>query len=249
MDVYFIGVGEACDERHGNTSIHVHASNDARLLCDCGFSAAHSYFSFCQNPDHLDMVWISHFHGDHFFGMPLLLLRFWEMRRTKPLIIIGQAGTEHKVVAAMDLAFPRFRKKLCYELMFRDVEPGQVHEIAGLRLESVQTLHSERNLGLLVDDGKNRLYYSGDGRPTEEVADLVRDCDLAVHEAFRLDEEIHHHGSITGCLKLARSSNVRKMALVHLERSFRKNQIAEINSFLQETPLLMLPVAGDMITL
>ncbi len=244
-----MGVGEACDESHGNTSIHVHTSNGTRLLCDCGFSAAHAYFSFCQDPDHLDMVWISHFHGDHFFGIPLLLLRFWEMRRSKPLCIIGQAGTEEKVVAAMDLAFNRFRKKLCYELRFRDIEPGEAHEISGLQLESVQTLHSQRNLGLAVNDGRHKLYYSGDGRPTEEVADLVRDCDLAVHEAFRLDEEIHHHGSITGCLKLARSSNVRKMALVHLERSFRRQQKTEIEALLQETPLFILPVAGDRITL
>ena len=94
MNVFFVGVGEACDAKHGNTSIHVQTVNDTCLLCDCGFSAAHSYFAFCDDPDQLDMVWNSHFHGDHFFGMPLLLLRFWEMKRSKPLVIAGQAGVE-----------------------------------------------------------------------------------------------------------------------------------------------------------
>ena len=249
MEIHFIGVGEACDSQNGNTSIHVHASNNTTLLCDCGFSAAHTFFSFYNDPDQLDMVWISHFHGDHFFGIPLLLLRLFEMKRSKPLLIIGQHGIEKKMLDTMDLAFPRFRSKLCYEVRFQEIEPETVHEISGLKLESVQTLHSQRNLGLLVSDGKNKLYYSGDGRPTEGVAELVRDCDLAVHEAFRLDEEIHHHGSITGCLKLAKSSNIKKMALVHLERDFRKNQLNEVNALMEKNPLLSLPVSGDRITL
>lgn len=249
MNVFFVGVGEACDEKHGNTSIHVQTGNDIHILCDCGFSAAHSYFAFCDDPDQLDMLWISHFHGDHFFGLPLVLLRFWEMKRSKPLLVIGQEGTEDKVMGSMDLAYPRFRSKLSYEVQFPVIEPGTVQEISGLQLQSVQTLHSQRNLGLLVNDGKNKLYYSGDGRPTEEVGELVRDCDMAVHEAFRLDEEIHHHGSVTGCLKLAQSNNIKKMALVHLERNFRQQQIADINDLLEQYSLLSLPVAGDRVSL
>jgi len=249
MDVFFVGVGEACDAKHGNTSIHVQASNDTCLLCDCGFSAAHSYFTFCNDPDKLDLVWISHFHGDHFFGMPLLLLRLWEMKRSKPLLIGGQEGVEDKVLEAMDLAFPGFQKRLCYDICFQKIEPGNVHEVSGVSLQSVETDHSQRNLGLVINDGEKKLYYSGDGRPTKGVAELVRDCDLAVHEAFRLDEEIHHHGSITGCLKLANASNIKRLALVHLERNFRQLHVAEINALLQANLLLSLPVAGDRITI
>lgn len=249
MNVFFVGVGEACDVRHGNTSIHIQASNGTCLLCDCGFSAAHSYFSFCDDPDRLDMVWNSHFHGDHFFGMPLLLLRFWEMKRSKPLLIAGQKGVEEKILGAMDLAYPGFRDRLCYDVRFLEIEPDVVHDVAGLSLQSVQTDHSQRNLGLIVNDGKNKLYYSGDGRPTRAVAERARNCDLAVHEAFRLDEEIHHHGSITGCLKLARESHIKRMALVHLERNFRQRQVADIDALLQTNSLLSLPVSGDRMSL
>lgn len=249
MDVYFVGVGEACDAKHGNSSIHVQASNNTSLLCDCGFSSAHSYLAFCDDPEKLDMIWISHFHGDHFFGVPLLLLRFWEMKRSKPLVIVGQSGIEEKILGAMDLAFPSFRKRLSYDVCFQILEPGTAYDVSGVSLQSVQTDHSQRNLGLIINDGKKRLYYSGDGRPTKDVAELVMDCDLAVHEAFRLDEEIHHHGSITGCLKLANTSNIKRLALIHLERNLRHFQAAEINALMQVNPLLILPVAGDRITL
>ena len=75
MNVFFVGVGEACDAKHGNTSIHVQTVDDTCILCDCGFSVAHSYFAFFDDSDQLDILWNSHFHGDHFFGIPLLLLK------------------------------------------------------------------------------------------------------------------------------------------------------------------------------
>lgn len=249
MDVFFVGVGDACDPQHGNTSIHVKTFNGINILFDCGFSVPHSYFAFTENPDQLDMVWISHFHGDHFFGLPLLILRFWEMGRGKPLLITGQRGVADTVLAAMDLAFPGFRQKLCYELQFREIEPDNSHQIAGVTCQSVQTDHSQRNLGLLVDDGEKKLYYSGDGRPTRHVVDMTRNCDLAVHEAFRLDEEVHHHGSISGCLKLAGKSNIRQLALVHLDRNFRREESATISKMIDTNPAVILPEAGMEITI
>jgi len=249
MDIFFIGVGDACDPQHGNTSIHVHTCNGVNILFDCGFSVPHSYFSFTDDPDQLDLVWISHFHGDHFFGLPLLILRFWEMGRTKPLLITGQQGVSEKVLTVMDLAFPGFRPKLCYELQFREIEPGNSCLILSLECQSVQTDHSQRNLGLMVHDGNKKLYYSGDGRPTSHVASLIRNCDIAVHEAFRLDEEVHHHGSIIGCLKLADKSGIRQMALVHLDRNFRRERFSHIAKLLKSNPAVSLPESGTKLSI
>lgn len=248
MDVYFIGVGDACDPKHGNTSILVKAGNGTSVLCDCGFSVPHSYFGLIKDPDELDMVWLSHFHGDHFFGMPLLILRFWEMGRAKPLIIASQKGVEDKVLSAMELAFPGFTSKLGYKLQFIEIEPDGPREIAGLTCRTVMTDHSQRNLGILLDDGDKTLYYSGDGRPTRKVAELILGCDIAVHEAFRFNEEIHHHGSLTGCLKLAEESHINKLALVHLDRAFRREEFANINETLADKPFVVLPEKNTHLT-
>ncbi len=248
MDIFFIGVGDACDPEHGNTSIHVVTDNKTSLLFDCGFSVPHSYFAFCNNPDQLDLLWTSHFHGDHYFGIPLLLLKFWEMGRSKPLVVIGQKGIRGKVYDAMDLAFPNFLTKLCYEVQFREIEPGCPETLAGLTFHAVETYHSQRNLGLLVSDGSKKVYYSGDGRPTEAVAGLVQDCDLVVHEAFKLNDDFPYHGSIAGCLNLLDNSRIKKLALVHLDRTFRKEQISEIEEKVNLNPVVVLPERGQTIT-
>lgn len=248
MEILFLGVGEACDPEHGNTSIQVVTSGSVHVLCDCGFSVPHRYFASCTDPEQLDFVWISHFHGDHFFGMPLLLLRLWEMGRTRPLTICGQRGVGDKITRTLDLAFPGFGAKLAYPVVYEEIEPETPRRIGGLSFQAVQTVHSERNLGLMLDDGSRRLYYSGDGRPSRGVAELIRQCDIAVHEAFMLNDEFPSHGSITGCLELIRDCRLCKLALVHLERKFRREQADVIQGILQANPHLVLPVQGTRLT-
>ncbi|MFZ5797111.1 MAG: MBL fold metallo-hydrolase [Desulfobulbus sp.] len=244
MKLSFLGVGEACDPDHGNTSFQVVTANGVHLLCDCGFTIPHTYFAASRDGEQLDLVWISHFHGDHFFGMPLLLLRLWEMGRRRPLTICGQRGVGEQIMKAMELAFSGFAEKLSFEVRFVEVDPGRPHTVAGLTMRTVETVHGQRNLGLFLDDGEKKLYYSGDGRPTTEVVDLVRHSDLAVHEAFKLNDEFSYHGSITGCLQLAEKSGVRSLALVHLERNFRRDESQTINTILQRNSHLILPVRG-----
>lgn len=105
----FWGVGEACDPERFNTSLLVlSGSKNHYILLDCGFTTPHRYFADCSEPNQLDALWISHFHGDNFFGVPLLLLRFWEMGRTRPLLSVGPPGLAEKVAQAVDLAYPCF---------------------------------------------------------------------------------------------------------------------------------------------
>lgn len=248
MQILFLGVGEACDPEHGNTSIQVVTSGNRHILCDCGFSVPHRYFAGCSDPEQLDFVWISHFHGDHFFGMPLLLLRLWEMGREKPLTICGQRGVGEKITRSLELAFPGFGAKLAYDVVFEEIEPDSPRRIGGVALQTVQTVHSERNLGLLLDDGSKRLYYSGDGRPSQGVADIIRQCDIAVHEAFMLNDDFPSHGSINGCLELIRDCRLCRLALVHLERKFRQEQSRIIDEILQANRQVLLPVQGTSLT-
>ncbi len=248
MQVLCLGVGEACDSRHGNTSALITTKNSTILL-DCGFSVPHRFFGYCDEPDCLDFVWVSHFHGDHFFGLPLLLLRFWEMGRHKPLQLIGQQELEEKSITALELAYPGFAEKLSFPLQFHTITPGSPLLIEGLQLQAEQSAHSQRNYGLLIDDGIHRLYYSGDGRPTAKSRRLIHGCDLALHEAFTLHNSVPGHGSINGCLQLMEDENIKQLALLHIERTTRQVQKTAIEELLKQHPGLLLPKDGELIIL
>ncbi len=247
MKLFFIGVGEACDSTHGNSSVLVTTRCGRKILLDCGFSVPRYYFRYFPEGDDLDYVWISHFHGDHFLGLPLLFLRLWQMGRTRPLTIVGQEGVEDKVVQALELAFPGFGGKISFPLEFHIVTPGYTSTIGGIDWTTTLTRHSQRNLGLLLDDGEKTMYYSGDGQATNQVQDLVRGCDCIVHESFSLVDTFAYHGSIGSSMELADRAGVAKLLLIHLDRDVRENDKDEIDTLVRRRPGTLLPVAGHSI--
>ena len=252
MHVHFLGVGEACDPERFNTSLLVvSGSKNHYILLDCGFTTPHRYFADCSDANQLDALWISHFHGDHFFGIPLLLLRFWEMGRTKPLLMVGLPGLKERVEKIVALAYPAFLEKLQYALQYREIEDGGSVQAAGFLWQMAAMEHSQPCLALKVSAGGKSLFYSGDGRPTLGSANLAKGCTLMVHEAYRIVGETANHGSLAGCLALARQAGCEKLAIVHVAYHERDRKKVEIQRFLRESGLLgaFLPEPGERLSL
>jgi ribonuclease Z len=231
MKVTFLGVGEAFDEKLSNTSIWIQATDGGKrssVLLDCGFTAPPAFWMSCSDPDDLDAIWISHFHGDHYFGIPALLTRFWETKRKKPLMILSQQGVDDAVLEALALAYPSVRGKIAFRLQFGAIEPGQIVEAAGLTWRSALNGHPQRDLAVRIEKQGKSVFYSGDGLPTEDTLALAHGCDLIIHEAFRLDQDIPGHGNILKCIDFARKANTRSLALVHIQRDERRERRDEI---------------------
>ena len=229
IEVHFLGVGEAFDENLPNTSILIRFEvNDSliTLLLDCGFTAPPQFWKKSLPADALDGVWISHFHGDHCFGLPALLLRLWEEKRKKDLIIIGGKGIDAFTRNALDLAYPGFYEKLGFSIGFVEVEPNKESEIFGLSFRAAQNNHSQRDLALRIDGGGRSIYYSGDGRPTPECVALARGSRLIIHEAYHPTTEFPGHGTVRGCFDMAIKCEAKILALVHIQKDVRQEVIA-----------------------
>lgn len=257
MKAVFAGVGEAFDERLPNTSIHVETNVSKRkltVLLDCGFTAAAAYFSsaaipFVDRQAGPDMVWISHFHGDHFFGLPVLLARLMDSGRSRDLAIVGQPGLAEKVVAALDLAYPNLRAKLPFDVAYYELEPGQGLLFNGLSLRGEFTSHGSPCLGLRLDDGDKSLFYSGDGGPTSETLTLARGCDLVIQEGYGLGSSVPGHGTVEEAAAFACEAGAASLAVVHVQRDIRRNSAGEIRAILAAAgiPRAFLPEPGAMI--
>lgn len=245
MEIFFLGVGEACDTAHGNSSSLITASNGTRILLDCGFSVPHQYFRIVEQPEELDCIWISHFHGDHFLGLPLLFLRLWQIGRTRPLSIIGQKGVDQKVRAALELAYPTFEKKLSFQFEFHFLHAQETLSLAGLTWSAALTQHSQYNLGLRLEDGSTHFYYSGDGRAGKHAKELIQGCDFIVHESFSMIDTYPYHGSVNSTLQLTDELEVGQVALVHLDHEVRRNELETVMKMVNARPNTLLPVAED----
>ena len=254
MEIHFLGVGEACDGNQPNTSILLKTyirETAGRILLDCGFSVPHQYLSLNPPAEELETLWISHFHGDHFLGAPLLLLWFWEMNRIKPLNIIGPPGVKAKIEQAMELAYPNFMSRLGYSLIFHEILPEEELYISESTWKAAYNEHSQPCLSLRLELHGKSIFYSGDGRPTPMTQSLARGCDIIIHEAYGFEDSTPGHGSISTCLDFARNSGVERLALVHMQRDRRTRCKDVIVNFQKQSKdvEIMLPERGSTIIL
>jgi ribonuclease BN (tRNA processing enzyme) len=254
MEITFLGVGEAFDENLPNTSMLVrtqYQEKPATVLLDCGYSVPPRFWQLGLDVETLDGIWISHFHADHAFGLPALLVRFWEEKRKRDLYFLGQKGIESFVLKCLDLAYPNFLPRLEFSLRFVEVEPGESVTALGLSWETAVNDHPQRDLALRLDAAGTSVFYSGDGRPTSETRALAEGVDLIVHEAFHLSKDIPGHGTIAGCIDMARSSRAKRLALVHIQRDVRRDRFDEIKELVNSVGdfEILIPEPGDRLSI
>ncbi|EPR34447.1 beta-lactamase domain-containing protein [Alkalidesulfovibrio alkalitolerans DSM 16529] len=249
MRICFCGVGEAVDERLPNTSLYCDAGpGTPGLLLDCGFTGAHALFAAVpEAADTLIGVWISHFHGDHWFGLPALLVRLHVDGRTAPLHLIGQPGVRERVETLVPMAYG-ILPRLAFPLVFHEAAPGASLDLGPFTLSFALAGHPEPALAVRVQDAAGAsAFYSGDGRPTPESLELARGASLVVHEAFSLHGEVEGHGTVVTACAFAREAGAKALAVVHVRREERHARAAEIREMLAAEKGLaaFMPEPGD----
>ena len=139
---------------------------------------------------------LSHLHGDHFGGLPFLILDGQFSRRTRPLVVAGPPGVGPRVEAAMEVLFPgstRVTRRFAVEF----VELG-AREASALGPATVTAFPVEHAAALPpmrsgVQYGGTVIVYSGDTGWAESLAEAARGADLFVCEAYTFDRPIRHH--------------------------------------------------------
>src|ERR1039458_7668777 len=106
MRVRFVGSGEALGSGgRGQTCIHLAAEGQV-LLVDCGATSRAALKAQGLAPDAVDAVAVTNLHGDHFGGLPFLILDGQFSHRTAPLLVAGPPGTRARLAEATETPFP-----------------------------------------------------------------------------------------------------------------------------------------------
>src|SRR5207244_4135422 len=106
VTVRFLGSGDAFGSGgRFQTCIHVRSEAGAFLI-DCGASSLVAMKRSDVESNDIGVVVLSHLHGDHFGGIPFLVLDGQFSGRTSVLTIAGPIGTAQRVEAAMEVLFP-----------------------------------------------------------------------------------------------------------------------------------------------
>ncbi len=201
MQLQFVGCGDAFGSGgRYNTCFHV-TGNSVNFLIDCGASSLPALKRLGIARNDIDLILITHFHGDHFAGLPFLLLDAQFGRRTRPLVIAGPEGIETRLPQAMERMFEdSSRTKQKFDLSIVTLEPEQPQSFGDVNVTPYSVVHGESGgpfLGYRIEAEGRVIAYSADTEWTDTLVPLARDADLFIAEAYTYDRIVKNHLSLS----------------------------------------------------
>jgi ribonuclease Z len=148
LDVVFLGTsGSAPTAQRALAATLVRRGGD-RLLFDCSEGTQRQLLRSDVGLVELEQIFLTHYHADHYLGLPGMLKTFSLRGRELPLTIYGPAGLRD-LLGSLRRIFGR----LTYPLETIELEPGARLERDGYRLETFAVNHGVPAVGYaLVED-------------------------------------------------------------------------------------------------
>ena len=220
MQLRFVGCGDAFGSGgRQNTCFHVTGSH-VNLLIDCGASSLPALKRLGISRDDIDLILITHFHGDHFAGLPFLLLDAQFTRRTRPLVIAGPDGIEMRLAQVMEALFENSSKtKQRFDLSVIALEPEQTRTFGAVKVTPFPVVHGESGgpfLAYRIETEGRVIAYSADTEWTQTLIPLARDADLFVAEAYTYDKVVKNHLSLATLEAHLPEIKPKRLVLTHM---------------------------------
>jgi ribonuclease BN (tRNA processing enzyme) len=229
--IQFLGTGDAFGSGgRFQACIHVDAGG-SRFLLDCGASSLVAMKRFGAVPNDVDIVLVSHFHGDHFAGIPWLVLEGQFFGRTKPLLTAGPPGVGVRAREAMEALFQGSSEtSQRFDYTFMDLEPMTKARVGPLGVTAYPVRHSGGSTpyGYRVEVEGKVLSYSGDTEWTDALLEVARGADLFICEANFFDKQVRNHVSYQAIAEHRAELDCKRLILTHLgpEMLARRSEVA-----------------------
>jgi ribonuclease BN (tRNA processing enzyme) len=197
VEIRFVGSGDAFGSG-GRFQTCVRLQGDECVaLVDCGATSLTAMKAQHLDPGEVDAVVLSHLHGDHFGGLPFLVLDGQFTRRARPLTVLGPTGTGERLHAAMETLFPGSTAvNRRYALRIIELEgAGRRVEVGPLTVRSWQVDHASGApaLALQAHLAGATFGYSGDTAWTDALFEAAEGTDVFACEAYTYDKPVRYH--------------------------------------------------------
>lgn len=220
MQLQFVGCGDAFGSGgRFNTCFHV-TGNDVSFLIDCGASALPAMKRLDIPRDEIDLILITHFHGDHFAGLPFFLLDAQFVRRSRPLVIAGPHGIAERLRQAMEVLFEHSsRTTPRFELSVVALEAGERRSFGEVTVTPFPVVHGESGgpfFAYRIEAEGKVIAYSADTEWTETLIPAARHADLFIAEAYYYDKVVKNHLSLKTLEAHLPEIDARRLILTHM---------------------------------
>ena len=223
-----LGCGDAFGSGGRFHSCYLLASGDELTLIDCGASAPAALQQRGIAQPEIGAVVLTHLHGDHYGGVPVLLLdAAYNRERTSALTVAGPPGLEARITATLDLLFPgspaRVRERV--PVTFVELTAGAAAGIGSLVVTPYAVRHPSGapSYALRISADDKVVAFSGDAAWDSVLLEVSREADLFVCECTAFREPVPFHISLTELQAQASELSARRMLLTHLGREMLRH--------------------------
>jgi ribonuclease Z len=200
MRITFLGTAGSWPTKERSASAIALDTERELLLFDCGEGAQRQFFQSSVSFMRVKRVFISHFHGDHFLGLPGLIQSMGLNNRTEPLEIYGPADSKEMVDRVLSLGYFTLR----FPLSVHPLNPGQSIPLNGYTIRTALADHPVPALAYRLDEGPKRGRFNP-VRAKElgiQGADFGR---LESGESVRVNGQLIHPEDVMGPPREGRS--------------------------------------------
>jgi ribonuclease BN (tRNA processing enzyme) len=226
LELTVIGCGDAfANGGRFHTCFYVKSSR-CNLLIDCGASAFTSLKQNGINNDNIDVILISHFHGDHYGGIPFILLDADISKRTKPIVIITPPGGKQKIEQLFAMLYPNSKLSEKLEIHFNEYLDNEALLIDHLKILAVPVKHKQATMphGFRITIDSTVISYSGDTKWTTALGELAKDADLFICECNFYERDVEGHMNYKTLWEKLPSLAYKRILLTHLGEEMLNNQ-------------------------
>ena len=221
MQLTFLGSGDAfCSGGRFNTCLHLTAGPDAMLI-DCGGTSQLALVRAGVDRNAIATILFTHFHGDHFAGLPFFILdAMFVSKRSGALTIAGPAGVEARVRALMEATYPSFFERVtAFPLHFVEVSPGAGVALGPFAVEAFPMVHEDVAgpcQGYRISHGGRVLAFTGDTGWNDALIPLAAGADVLVSECCFVDLDLPNHLSWKTLCERRKDLTARRLVITHM---------------------------------
>jgi ribonuclease BN (tRNA processing enzyme) len=220
MRLTVVGSGDAFGSGGRFNTCFLLETAKGTLLIDCGATTLVALKAHGIDPDRIDGIVLSHLHGDHFGGIPFLLLDAQFLAgRQRPLLIAGPPGTRDRLDELLEVFFPRSTaNKWRFAWKVMEIEIGQPTPVLGHAVTTtiVEHFSGAPSTAVRLSDGQKTFAYSGDTEWVEELVDVASGADLFVLECYGYSGKMTGHVTWDVLAPRLPDLRARRVMLTHM---------------------------------
>ncbi len=158
MRLTFLGTAGSWPTKERSASALALDTDRELLLFDCGEGTQRQFFQSSASFMRVRRVFVTHFHGDHFLGLPGLIQSMSLNHRTEPLDIYGPPDAKQMIDRVLQLGYFTLR----FPVEVHPLNPGETVECAGYTIKTTAAEHPVPSLAFRWEEGPKRGRFDGE---------------------------------------------------------------------------------------